>query len=81
MIIGRLGGDEFVIVVRNDGSKRVQGISESLLTFVKSKVFTIDPEIDPMNLSLAIGQANSSPSDDNIEKKQGFFKLQIRIPL
>lgn len=67
-IIGRLGGDEFVIVVRNDGSKRVLELSESLLTSVGSKVFTIDPEIDPMNLSLSVGQANSSPSDDNIEK-------------
>jgi diguanylate cyclase (GGDEF)-like protein/putative nucleotidyltransferase with HDIG domain len=67
-IIGRLGGDEFIIVVRNNGSKRVSELGESLLESVKSHVFTVDPDIDPMTLSLSVGQANSSPADNNFER-------------
>lgn len=67
-IIGRLGGDEFVIVVRNDGSKRVLELGESILESVRNRTFVIDPEIDPIVLSLSVGQANSSSVDNNIEK-------------
>ncbi|MDP4181585.1 MAG: diguanylate cyclase [Bacillota bacterium] len=67
-VIGRLGGDEFVIAVRNDGSKRVLELGENILGAVKKRMFTIDPEIDPMKLSLSIGQANSSLVHNNVEK-------------
>lgn len=67
-VIGRLGGDEFVIVVRNDGSKRVLELGESILKSVRNKTFVIDPEMDAIVLSLSVGQANSSPMDNNIEK-------------
>jgi len=70
-IIGRLGGDEFIIVVKNDGkNERVKNLGEHLSKAIREKKFVIDEELDPINLSFSVGQANSSPSDteNDIEK-------------
>ncbi|HEX9060059.1 MAG TPA: diguanylate cyclase [Clostridia bacterium] len=66
-IVGRLGGDEFIIIVKNDGSKRVLGLGERLMASMKDRNFSIDPEIDPINLSFSVGQANSTKTDTDIE--------------
>ncbi|MCX7747955.1 MAG: diguanylate cyclase [Clostridia bacterium] len=67
-IVGRLGGDEFIIVVRNDGSERVLGLGDRLFNVMRDKLFNVDPEIDPINLSFSIGQANSTSTHTDIEK-------------
>lgn len=77
-IIGRLGGDEFIIVVKNDEkSERVKHLGKNLLKAIREKQFIIDEELDPINLSFSVGQANSSSSDKDTDIEKLLYKSDI----
>lgn len=79
-IIGRLGGDEFIIVVKNDGkNERVKNLGEHLSKAIREKKFVIDEELDPINLSFSVGQANSSPSDTENDIEKLLYKADINM--
>jgi diguanylate cyclase (GGDEF)-like protein/putative nucleotidyltransferase with HDIG domain len=67
-IIGRMGGNEFIVLVKD--SNMLPGLlSRRIYNTLKNKLFILDPEIDPIRLSFAIGEAHShSDRSTSIER-------------
>lgn len=67
-IIGRMGGNEFIVLVK-DSNMHPGLLSRRLYNTLKNKLFILDPEIDPIKLSFAIGEAHSiSNRNTSIER-------------
>ncbi|MDP4180849.1 MAG: diguanylate cyclase [Bacillota bacterium] len=70
-LIGRMGGNEFIVIIKKDKNDNIMPgfISRRLYNTLKNKLFILDPEIDPIKLSFAIGEAHShGDKNENIEK-------------
>lgn len=63
-IIGRMGGNEFIVLIK-DANMLPSLLSRRIYNTLKNKLFILDPEIDPIRLSFAIGESHSH-SDRNI---------------
>lgn len=57
-VIGRLGGDEFIIFANCD-KHPCSSLGAKLLDRLQQSSFIVDPEIEPINLRFALGEAYS----------------------